>query len=379
MPITWTHENVSRLFLVTLAVHHIHMDYKQIAAAFGGDASPRAIEEKMKKLRKEAREFGDGSIDFLVNRNRANAASGNGKGNGKGGVGKGGKNGKGRARAVKYENGRIKWEYDNCEDDSEGEGGLSARGYGDLMECYLLKKENKGEGAGEQNVNANGGMEMAVEAGMGMHTDMSVDAGMNIDPAITGDINCTPTDHVTVHPYYMVDPIFGAYGNSDVSGMQMQMEGPMVVSEHDEAETESEAQLQQMEDESDEAGDINAVMDPMLTNGISSIDFQAAAADTLAPAATTAHGLQLQTSDDGDVGMAWEQNQDLRDLNDEFRAAVDHAQIMPEGESHVVPEEQESDVGVGLAGEAEVEVIEQADVGRVGSEAGGAPDNSASS
>jgi len=65
MPITWTNENVSRLFLVTLAVHHIHMDYKQIAQAFGGDATPRAIEEKMKKLRKEAREFTDGAPDSI--------------------------------------------------------------------------------------------------------------------------------------------------------------------------------------------------------------------------------------------------------------------------------------------------------------------------
>jgi len=65
MPITWTPENVSRLFLVTLAVHHIHMDYRQIALAFGGDATARAIEEKMKKLRKEARDVSDGTLDTI--------------------------------------------------------------------------------------------------------------------------------------------------------------------------------------------------------------------------------------------------------------------------------------------------------------------------
>ncbi|KAK6341002.1 hypothetical protein TWF696_009314 [Orbilia brochopaga] len=372
MPITWTHENVSRLFLVTLAVHHIHMDYKQIAAAFGGDASPRAIEEKMKKLRKEAREFGDGSIDFLVNRSRANAANSNGKG-GKGGISKSGKNGKGRARPVKYENGRIKWEYDNCEDDSEGEGGLSARGYGDLMECYLLKKENK------DTVTINGGMEMTVEMNMGV--DMSVDVGMNIDPAITGDISCTPAINGDVNPYY-IDPIFGTYTNSDVSGMQMQMLG----SGHAHG-SDNEAPPHLLEEETSneelDAGDIGAVMDPMLTNGMSSMTFQAAV--TLAPAAAdaNAHALHLHNGD-GDVGMqmqmAWEQNQDLRELNDEFRTAGSHTQSMPEGDVHIVPESQEQVVQVGSP-ETEAEQTGQTDVGGLESEAVDVDvlDNSASS
>ncbi|EPS41053.1 hypothetical protein H072_5048 [Dactylellina haptotyla CBS 200.50] len=256
MPITWTHENVSRLFLVTLAVHHIHMDYKQIAAAFGGDASPRAIEEKMKKLRKEAREFGDGSIDFLVNRGRKDGSGGGKSGtNGKGGVGKSGRNGKGRARPVKYENGIIKWEYDNCEDDSEGESNLSPRGYGDLMECYLMKKENKVE----------------EEVGVGQ---VGESAPLGTNP----------------HPYYMVDPTLSAKGYGH---------GEYEAGEHD--------QQSQMESE---AGDIGSVMDPMLTNGLSNMTFQAASTPVV-------DGLQ----DERQVTiMAWEQNEDLRDLNDEFRS-----------------------------------------------------------
>ncbi|KAK6534344.1 hypothetical protein TWF281_005667 [Arthrobotrys megalospora] len=266
MPITWTPENVSRLFLVTLAVHHIHMDYKQIAAAFGGDASPRAIEEKMKKLRKEAREFGDGTLDFLVSRGRKD---GGGKGNGKGGVSKA-KHNKGRARPIKYEDGRIKWEYDNCEDDSEGEsGGLSSRGYGDLMECYLMKKENKVEGGAEDT---------------GVHVGMVADGTMEANP----------------NPYYMVDPMFstGGYNHHE----------PML-SEH-------EQQLQM------EAGDIGSVMDPMLTNGLSNMSFQTSGA-----VGTVGNGLQGGNQ----VGaMAWEHNQDLRDLNNEFRAINhdDHGELI---------------------------------------------------
>ncbi|KAK6528742.1 hypothetical protein TWF694_003981 [Orbilia ellipsospora] len=257
MPITWTHENVSRLFLVTLAVHHIHMDYKQIAAAFGGDASPRAIEEKMKKLRKEAREFGDGSIDMLIARGRKDTAGGKSGTSGKGSKGAG-KNGKGRARPVKYENGKIKWEYDNCEDDSEGESDLSPRGYGDLMECYLMKKENKAE---EEN-------------------------GVS---AAAPEVERTPL------PYYMVDPMFttGGYAHS----------GEMV------GEIPQQLQIG--------AGDIEAVVDPMLTNGVSNITFQ--------PEYICDSNI-LQGSNEVS-SLAWEQNQDLRDLNNEFRP-IDSSQLM---------------------------------------------------
>ncbi|KAF3280191.1 hypothetical protein TWF970_002943 [Orbilia oligospora] len=261
MPITWTPENVSRLFLVTLAVHHIHMDYKQIAAAFGGDASPRAIEEKMKKLRKEAREFGDGTLDFLVSRGRKD---GGGKSNGKGGASKA-KHNKGRARPIKYEDGRIKWEYDNCEDDSEGEsGGLSSRGYGDLMECYLMKKENKVEGGVE-----NGG------ALVGMVVDGAMEANPN--------------------PYYMVDPMFSTGGYN----------------QHQPMLSEQDQQLQM------ETDDIRSVMDPMLTNGLSNMSFQNNGA-----VGTVENGLQ-----DGSTAspLAWEHNQDLRDLNNEFRA-INHSE-----------------------------------------------------
>ncbi|KAK6502985.1 hypothetical protein TWF481_008021 [Arthrobotrys musiformis] len=262
MPITWTPENVSRLFLVTLAVHHIHMDYKQIAAAFGGDASPRAIEEKMKKLRKEAREFGDGTLDFLVSRGRKD---GGGKSSGKGGISKA-RHTKGRARPIKYEDGRIKWEYDNCEDDSEGESnGLSSRGYGDLMECYLMKKENKVEGGVEGDAN---------------HVGMAVEGAMEGNP----------------NPYYMVDPMF-ANGGYD--------------HHHQPILSEQEHQLQM------EAEDIRSVMDPMLTNGLSNMTFQNAGV-----VGTVDNGLQ-----DGNTAgpLVWEHNQDLRDLNNEFRA-INHGE-----------------------------------------------------
>ncbi|KAF3921415.1 hypothetical protein ABW21_db0202055 [Orbilia brochopaga] len=367
MPITWTHENVSRLFLVTLAVHHIHMDYKQIAAAFGGDASPRAIEEKMKKLRKEAREFGDGSIDFLVNRKGANAATGKG---GKGGIGKSGKNGKGRARAVKYENGRIKWEYDNCEDDSEGEGGLSARGYGDLMECYLLKKENK-----EVVDNVNATIEVPTDITMGVNLN-----DMNIDPAITSDMNCTPTINSDVNPYY-IDPIFSTYTNNDVNGMHMQV----AINGHAHEASPEAPPLHLLEEEMSneelDAGDIGAVMDPMLTNGMSNMTFQAAV--SLAPAAADAniHGLQLDHSDSDGMQMVWEQNQDLRELNDEFRGAANRGPMMPEVNLDIVPENQEEISIVQVRSpETEEDVTEQADVGGIESEAVNTPafDNSAS-
>ncbi|KAK6351080.1 hypothetical protein TWF718_004253 [Orbilia javanica] len=291
MPITWTPENVSRLFLVTLAVHHIHMDYKQIAAAFGGDASPRAIEEKMKKLRKEAREFGDGTLDFLVSRGRKD---GGGKSNGKGGVSKARHN-KGRARPIKYEDGRIKWEYDNCEDDSEGEsGGLSSRGYGDLMECYLMKKENKVEGG--------------VENG-GTHVGMPADAGMETNP----------------NPYYMVDPMFSNGGYD----------------QHQPMLSEQEQQLQM------EADDIRSVMDPMLTNGLSNMTFQ----NTV----TIGNGLQ-----DGNAAstLAWEHNQDLRDLNNEFRAINqnEHGELMDlEGGMQMQVDHEDHGINV---------MHEQADEGR---------------
>ncbi|KAF3918892.1 hypothetical protein ABW20_dc0104431 [Dactylellina cionopaga] len=299
MPITWTHENVSRLFLITLAVHHIHMDYKQIAAAFGGDASPRAIEEKMKKLRKEAREFGDGSIDFLVNRGRKDGGGKSGA-NGKGGIGKAGRNGKGRARPVKYENGKIKWEYDNCEDDSEGESNTSPRGYGDLMECYLMKQENKVEGR---------------EGG-----DMA---------AGSGEINAPPDG------YYMVDPVFTTrdYNHGD----------EIVGAEHE----------QQLHMDTD---DIGSVMDPMLTNGMSNMGFQPAAV-------IAANGLHVA----GEVSaMAWEHNQDLRDLNDEF-AAISQPQLMEPGcEMQIHAEDHEiNDLQRGGVEEAN---SNDADIGRVTSE-----------
>ncbi|RVD88456.1 uncharacterized protein DFL_002641 [Arthrobotrys flagrans] len=305
MPITWTPENVSRLFLVTLAVHHIHMDYKQIAVAFGGDASPRAIEEKMKKLRKEAREFGDGTLDFLVSRGRKD---GGGKPNGKGGVSKARHN-KGRARPIKYEDGRIKWEYDNREDDSEGEsGGLSSRGYGDLMECYLMKKENKVEGG--------------VENG-GTHVGMAVDEAMEANP----------------NPYYMVDPMFSTGGYDQHQPMLSEQE-----------------QLLQME-----AEDIRSVMDPMLTNGLSNMSFQN----------TGTVGTVENGSQDGNAAgsLAWEHNQDLRDLNNEFRAINHdgHGELM-DIEGGMRMEVGHGDHGIDGMHEEVGEGRADVDVGRVQSE-----------
>ncbi|KAF3911958.1 hypothetical protein AA313_de0202908 [Arthrobotrys entomopaga] len=310
MPITWTHENVSRLFLVTLAVHHIHMDYKQIAAAFGGDASPRAIEEKMKKLRKEAREFGDGSIDMLIARGRKEAANGKSGANGKGGGKGAGKNGKGRARPVKYENGKIKWEYDNCEDDSEGESDLSPRGYGDLMEYYLMKKENKVE---EEAAGGNGTIPEAEQ----QHTPL---------------------------PYYMVDPMFTTGGYT-----------------HGEGVTGENSQQLQMG-----AGDIEAVVDPMLTNGVNNITFQPE---------YIGDSNMLQESNEVSA-LAWEQNQDLRDLNNEFRP-IDTAQLMDmdvnsqiqaENETaHHMQEENETSGSIGADVGGSGMVNEQMDI--IGNEA----------
>ncbi|KAK6361691.1 hypothetical protein TWF730_005405 [Orbilia blumenaviensis] len=301
MPITWTPENVSRLFLVTLAVHHIHMDYKQIAAAFGGDASPRAIEEKMKKLRKEAREFGDGTLDFLVSRGRKD---GSGKSNGKGG--NKAKHNKGRARPIKYEDGRIKWEYDNCEDDSEGEsGGLSSRGYGDLMECYLMKKENKVEGGVES---------------VGTHGIMVAVDGVAMEP--------------NPNPYYMVDPMFSAAGYNHHESM---------LSEHD--------QQMQME-----TVDIRSVMDPMLTNGLSNMSFQA-------PRTVEVAASGLQGGNEGGP-LAWEHNQDLRDLNNEFRVVrhEGHGELMDmEGSMQIQVDHR--DHGINTMHEEANEG--RADVGRV--------------
>lgn len=145
MPITWTNENVSRLFLVTLAVHHIHMDYKQIAQAFGGDATPRAIEEKMKKLRKEARGITDDTTDSIPITRR-------GRGAGRGGFkAVACTPGKRRGRKPKHlkelelqqarealeEQGRAK-----IEDDEELRQSCLPEmpHYGDLMANHLLKK-----------------------------------------------------------------------------------------------------------------------------------------------------------------------------------------------------------------------------------------------
>ncbi|TGZ77003.1 hypothetical protein EX30DRAFT_398863 [Ascodesmis nigricans] len=52
--VTWTHEADARLFLAILAEHPVKVDYKKVAERFGNGATPRAIVERLQKLRAKA-------------------------------------------------------------------------------------------------------------------------------------------------------------------------------------------------------------------------------------------------------------------------------------------------------------------------------------
>ncbi|KAF3931804.1 hypothetical protein ABW19_dt0209598 [Dactylella cylindrospora] len=265
MPITWTPENVARLFLITLMVHNVHMDYKQIAAVFGDEASPRAIEEKMKKLRKEFRELYSDVQTAPTNPRGGGREVKTEKGSKSAST-------KGRARPVKYEDGTIKWEYDNREDDSEEDDEINADGYGDLMAAYLMKKENA-----------------------------TTTATMEITD-LEDELPLLATRQPKLQPHlYEYHPIDVMFSHLTNNGSVISGHGhgyPMHL----------------------DTGEINPAMDPMLTQGISNMTFQ-----HIPPSMHIDGPYHMQVANDGGA-MTWEQNPDLQDLNNEFRG-VEHTRM----------------------------------------------------